>query len=155
MANCWSTRSADKSYSRRFPRVKWLKLGLQIINTENSSCSEQVVIKIFQNDACSCSGLYTFINTIWFMFRDLARIKILPEGLLNSTFAKQVPPFSLSSVYHITITSPFHISVPSLINRSLSRSLWSFLNYRATLRLRHTRFWSFLMPIKRGKLSRE
>ena len=69
------------------------------------------------------------------MFRDLNRIIILLESLLSSTAADQVPPFSQFSVYDITITSPFHISVPSLINCSLSRSLRSFLIYRATLRL--------------------
>ena len=69
------------------------------------------------------------------MFRDLNRIIILLESLLSSTAADQVPPFSQFSVYDITITSPFHISVPSLINCSLLRSLRSFLIYRATLRL--------------------
>ena len=134
MASFWSTRSADKYCSRRYPLAK---LRPQIINSENSSSPEPVLIMMFQNDAYSCSGLYTFTNKIWFMFRDLARIKILLEGLLSSTPADQVPSLSQFSVYHITITSPFHISVPSIINCSLSRSLRSFLIYRATLRLIH------------------
>ena len=80
-----------------------------------------------------------------YTFRDPARIKLLLEDLITSRTADQVP-FSKPSAYHITITSPFHISpllsliAPSHVRFSILPNL---TRYPTTCKMKFIKFLKF------------